>query len=917
MLQWTSTQQSADVPRKDRTGGKLRTVGYAQEKTALWTRAGKAAQGRGAAELFRLDPRALRFHLGTALADLRVPVVVDGALTALFQHAALDLFFLLCMRHRAGLRDGDYDQLLLRDGFDPKALRPVSYGAPAQVSREGIRRAFLEAPELHPALDAGLIAGWIAQGRPGRTLLSALSTLFARAREEQAASDQGGTAAREPTVYLALLALRAYAENAVAPIKQVVIAPTLARPLLGAVAAGLLVATRLAMREAEISEDDLQSQACALPLPWLQGGKLLFGSGLAAYGVQLSEAPLNFEQKVARLVAGGTADTIARTAMVELQGRDQVQKTERLGALAFLRGELFGSLKQVEMGRSPALSIEGLTQPQLFGLPGALERVMATPERRKELAQRAAQAAKSCTHEQARSRLDTIATAAEEWSEDHPAKSWLPPAAPQKLVAQAIAALAVDAACDRLLDQAARGLSHRSGAESEDGLEIEHERGRLYWFGFAGRPILTARAGSTQMGHLFCDVKDFTKRTAMLKEAVVADFLQREFYQPILTAAARHHHGAGHLGDKGGLYLNNLLGDAVSFSGDIAALVELASEIRMALQSYAKRLEGDASHDAVSRSAHDIEERVSLRRQVLEKSIASAMRAVEQGTIDAESGEEPRTRLRVLHQELKRLEDEREQELALVRGEKLDAGIFISFGAAPEVATFEDHVFGSIKVAIAEKINESARGTARNGGVRARIDMLLQAARAQKRKGSASCPLSVFLAQPLSIPVSPDLEHQVRGALELGDLEGAESILRESVHSFVERLAHEASTAGGGDIYNGGAALSEEALNAYLSARKNQDVVVIRRDIPVTSLHARLNEKFIFPQQQLSLVMVVERQSQDLSELFVFSGRALFRGLEKEGGLGVYEMIPRTSPFFQLLAEHHVGKWLAREVGDR
>ena len=40
------------------------------------------------------------------------------------------------------------------------------------------------------------------------------------------------------------------------------------------------------------------------------------------------------------------------------------------------------------------------------------------------------------------------------------------------------------------------------------------------------------------MGHLFCDVKDFTRRTAFLKEAVVADFLSREFYTPILTAAA-------------------------------------------------------------------------------------------------------------------------------------------------------------------------------------------------------------------------------------------------------------------------------------------------------------------------------------------------------------------------------------------
>jgi len=38
-------------------------------------------------------------------------------------------------------------------------------------------------------------------------------------------------------------------------------------------------------------------------------------------------------------------------------------------------------------------------------------------------------------------------------------------------------------------------------------------------------------------------MKDFTKRTAFLKEAVVADFLSREFYGPILTAAARQAQG--------------------------------------------------------------------------------------------------------------------------------------------------------------------------------------------------------------------------------------------------------------------------------------------------------------------------------------------------------------------------------------
>src|SRR5438132_6200992 len=97
-----------------------------------------------------------------------------------------------------------------------------------------------------------------------------------------------------------------------------------------------------------------------------------------------------------------------------------------------------------------------------------------------------------------------------------------------------------------------------------------------------------------QMGHLFCDVKDFTRRTAFLKEAVVADFLSREFYSPILTAAARHYRGASHLGDRGGITLNNLLGDAITFSGDVVALVELAQDIRTAVQSYSRRLEAEA-----------------------------------------------------------------------------------------------------------------------------------------------------------------------------------------------------------------------------------------------------------------------------------------------------------------------------------
>src|SRR5581483_9661541 len=102
----------------------------------------RLAKGRGLADALRLDGSSLRFHLGTSLADLRVPVIIAPSLAAAFQAAVRDLFFLLAVRHRALLNDEDYDHLLLQDDFDSKVLRPVSWLPPPQVTREGVRRAF-------------------------------------------------------------------------------------------------------------------------------------------------------------------------------------------------------------------------------------------------------------------------------------------------------------------------------------------------------------------------------------------------------------------------------------------------------------------------------------------------------------------------------------------------------------------------------------------------------------------------------------------------------------------------------------------------------------------------------------------------------------------------------------------------------
>src|SRR5205823_1285052 len=205
------------------------------------------------------------------------------------------------------------------------------------------------------------------------------------------------------------------------------------------------------------------------------------------------------------------------------------------------------------------------------------------------------------------------------------------------------------------------------------------------------------------------------------------------------------------------------------------------------------------------------------------------------GVVDQASGEDPAVRLRALHAEMGRLEDEREAEIARAKGEELEAGIFISYGAAPEVATFEDHIFGQIKVSIAEKINESARGTARNGGVRARTEAMLAAERARLGRPNLVCPLHVSVSQPLSMAVPEVVALAVRRSVAGGDLVGAEAILGGVVREFVAGLAHQGVDDDRGDIYNGGAAVSEDALNAYVEAR-GEELAFVRREVPLEHL---------------------------------------------------------------------------------
>jgi hypothetical protein len=305
---------------------------------------------RSLSDVLRLDGDALRFHLGTSLADLRVPFHVDEAFSEVLRAAVRDLFFLLTIRHRLVLREAEHDKLILLDGFDPRASRPVSHAPPLSVKSQFVRRAFEEGPELHPALDSGLLASWLGSGRPGRMLAHALNSVLRRAMDEAASHEPP-----ERTAHLVLLALRGSMRTALSELRELPVSGPVARSFSGAVGAGLLVVARLSLAEAHVADPGAETGTGALP--WLGGVRTLWGGGFSGYGVAFAEQPPRLDVNLARLLQGGTPEQVARDAHASLNASKELsKKAARLVGLSKLRGELLQLVRLAETGRAPSLA---------------------------------------------------------------------------------------------------------------------------------------------------------------------------------------------------------------------------------------------------------------------------------------------------------------------------------------------------------------------------------------------------------------------------------------------------------------------------------------------------------------------------------------------------------------------------------
>jgi hypothetical protein len=893
---------------------------YAEERLRLWRRLRQELGGASLGELFRPSAAELRFRLGTSLADLRIPFKIGQDVRAAFDHAAIIAYLLAGQRHKSSLNPGEYDKLVMVEGFDPNLLRSLSFNLPPSVTRDPVRRAFTQGMDSHAGLDAGLLSTFLGTDQAGRKLAATCHALLTKARDEGRRSETA-----EPTIYLLALMLRASADSALGLMKEGPIGEPAGRFVRGIVSVLLSQALLLALREAGLLRDagiqagmtpapgrDLrESRACllataALGLQSCLGQRVSFaGTGLTAYGVQFDSAPPRVDEARNRLNTSDEPELVARDiAGALMKDKDQQRRMERAGALAILRDKVreLALLMETVRGATVTIPGEGTIDKILIGRE-SLERLFTSDARRKEVARVAKEAARQAGHAGIRERLDLLAHAAREYRDDDPA-AWVGAFEARLRASRAVTALAADLLIERAVMQAQQLLLERSGTETEGGEAAEYESGRLYLVSVEDRPFLRSRVRAPQVAHLFCDLKDFTRRTAALKENVIADFLQREFYSPMLALASGLDPGSRVANPGSGITLNNLVGDAASFSGDIVALMRLSREIRAAFRTYGQRLESEASQEAVAASIQDIETRYKSRRESLERNARELLARAPQA--EPSMREAMLARAQEARSEIARLDAAFESEKTRTVGEKLEAGVFISYGAAPEVARFDDPVFGALRVAIAEKINESARGTSRNASVRDRIEVLRQ--RAVRNAGKPlELPFSVFVETPSTIALTPGDALALADAIDRGDEMEADMRLRGIVLQALQRPGKM------GDIFNNGIACSEEALNAYLEARFGE-AVVLQKDVAVSSLHESIRDRFFFPRDPFRLVMCVSA-SRALADLFVFQGKATFRGFESTGGLGIYEVLDRGSALFQALGIHHLPHWL-REAGD-
>jgi hypothetical protein len=540
-----------------------------------------------------------------------------------------------------------------------------------------------------------------------------------------------------------------------------------------------------------------------------------------------------------------------------------------------------------------------------------------------------------------------------------------------------------------------------------------YDEGRLYRIS-ADHKLSLVKVEGRNEAHLFVDLKGFTRRTRKSGSLAMAEFLKLEFFIPIIEAAKTYYLKVGK-DPSLGLDLNNLLGDAVTFSGNILALFELAKEIRTISSQYQKKLiERYPEYDekgqrdklmlryqaelnkiaenskAIVGAIIELNEIVDVKKGMSPREMMNAQLNLFNKNIEAhvhalgeisakikntssndvklglvEDEEILRGKLAFINKEKEGLKlevkkqrlDKRSMEfykeicqdeivqirrlkemLAAILKKKreliqsyyerlgeivdfgMNTGLYISYGEVMELIDLRDNVWGDVKVSIADKINEAARGAARSKNIKKRVDRFVERCSFEMNNQNLIYPFNVIIGTNYSIiqPIDEEptfygeetdyiLDFADRVFSEEGDEKKAGSKFSdwEKEKEQINRTVVSSSV----DIYNLGEALSGDALRAFVRESRGK-LYFFEKRVLIGELNEKFWKFFAFDGTEIQFIFGIEDKKNRINvEMFRYTGSIDYVGTSKKELTDVYELLRTDSLFYHFIMDNHFDAW--------
>ncbi len=475
------------------------------------------------------------------------------------------------------------------------------------------------------------------------------------------------------------------------------------------------------------------------------------------------------------------------------------------------------------------------------------------------------------------------------------------------------AAGAVVLAMDERIEEMKKAIGALVEWVPDNQQERSYLEGRCYRIDSDGEPLYVIPE-ERQEAHLFVDLKDFTKRTASIKEAAMGDFLRRFFYGPIFRLAQELQKG-----DEKSLAISNIVGDAVGFRGSVVPMVQLALGIRKILKEAEEELQKDLP-DILGGKASvipEIEEEIRAWQSQIARIDASLIGLSANDPVRLASGQ----KRKACEDQIRQLEAAREERLAESVGLGLEAGAYVAFGAAAEVVDLSraalglsqaalNEKAGYVSVTIAERLNEAARGTARSGILKAERDLRVAKLRKERASPRVTLPFLVSTGKSYQMDIPVPAGDAISAAIDGGDAAAATEAVQKLARWTLDEVQKQVRTRAGlpeaigrsAEFYNAGCALSGMALAAYREATQGtlsfRQFAIEERQLPPAFL-----ARWAFEFGRETFQTVTESATGRLVYLLRYSGKALFKGFEKEGGIDVWEILLPDSPFVRDLVQ--------------